>query len=57
MVSLPQRQRLRGVSFSLFKIDRIHSFDIRHSTFDIRLFGVSYSIKLADSAARGHTET
>jgi hypothetical protein len=36
MVSLSQRQRLRGVSLSLFKIDRIRSFDIRQSTVDIR---------------------
>jgi len=47
-VSLAQRRRLRSVSLSLFyKIDRstqklttgrIHSFDIRHSIFDILFF-------------------
>ena len=38
------------------KIDRIHSFDIRHSLFDIRFFKVSFSIRpavfLASGAAR-----
>jgi hypothetical protein len=38
--ALPQRQRLRGVCTAcrsfFFKIDRIHSFDIRYSLFDIR---------------------
>jgi hypothetical protein len=35
-------------SLHLFnKKDRIHSFDIRHSLFDIRFFKVSFSIKLA----------
>ena len=29
------------------KKDRMHSFDIRHSLFDIRFFKVSFSIKLA----------
>jgi len=30
-----------------YKIDRIPSFDIRYSVFDIRFFRVSFSIKLA----------
>jgi hypothetical protein len=29
-----------------YKIDRIHSFDIHYSTFDIRFFNVSFSIRL-----------
>jgi len=38
---------------SFFKIDRIHSFDIRHSLFDIRFFRVSFSIRLAVFLASG----
>jgi hypothetical protein len=48
-----------------FKIDRstqklttgrIHSFDIRHSSFDIRFFKVSFSIRLTAFQANGGTE-
>ncbi len=35
------------------KIDRIPSFDLRHSLFDIRFFRVSFSIKLAAFQAGG----
>jgi hypothetical protein len=42
-----------ALSFELIKIDRIPSFDIRYSIFDIRFFRVSFSIKLAASMA-GH---
>ncbi|CAB1076341.1 hypothetical protein D1AOALGA4SA_4138 [Olavius algarvensis Delta 1 endosymbiont] len=31
-------------SLSRYKRDRIHSFDLRHSLFDIRFFRVSLSI-------------
>jgi hypothetical protein len=52
MVSLAQRRRLRRVLLNLFyKIDRIHSFDIRHSTFcgssvrfSIHSFDIRHSI-------------
>ncbi|CAB1074980.1 hypothetical protein D1AOALGA4SA_2800 [Olavius algarvensis Delta 1 endosymbiont] len=35
-------ESLRSV---FFKIDRIHSFDIRYSLFDIRFFKVFYPIR------------
>ena len=40
-----------------YKIDRIHSFDIRHSLFDIRFFKVSFSIRLAAFQASGGADT
>jgi hypothetical protein len=59
MVSLPQRQRLRGVSLSLV-YDRQDS-SLRHSTFDIRhsifAFWSFFLIKLAASPASGWAET
>jgi hypothetical protein len=40
-----------------YKIDRIHPFDFRCSTFDVRCsFLVSYSIKLGTSAFSGWAE-
>ena len=36
-----------GRSVFFYKIDRIQSFDIRYSLFDIRFFRVSFSICLA----------
>jgi hypothetical protein len=36
-----------------FKIDRIHSFDVRCWTFDVRCSSVSFSIKLAAFQAIG----
>jgi len=39
-----------------FKTDRIHSFDIRYSLFDILFFRVSFSIKLAAFQASGAPE-
>jgi hypothetical protein len=41
-----------------FKIENIHSFDIRYSLFDkLRKAGVSYSIKLAIPVASGGADT
>jgi hypothetical protein len=36
-----------------FKIDRIHSFDVRCWTFDVRCSSVSFSIRLAVFQASG----
>jgi hypothetical protein len=36
-----------------FKTDRIHSFDVRCWTFDVRRSSVSFSIKLAAVQASG----
>ena len=41
---------------SFYKIARIHSFDIRHSLFDIRFFKVSFLNKLAAFQASGWAE-
>ena len=40
-----------------YKIDRIHSFDIHYSTFDIRFFKVSFKIRLAAFQAGGGADT
>jgi hypothetical protein len=40
-----------------FKIDRIHSFDIQYSLFDILFFKVSFSVKLVFSAASSWADT
>jgi hypothetical protein len=57
LVSLAQRRRLGRVLLSLFyKLDRIPSFDIRYSLFEIRFLKDSYSIKLADPATSGGAE-
>ncbi len=44
-------------SLSLFKIDRILSFDVRHSMFDIRFFRVSIFDHTARSATSGWADT
>jgi hypothetical protein len=49
-------RRVESLCSVFFKIDRIHYFDIRHSTFDIRFFRVSFSIKLAVFLASGWAE-
>jgi hypothetical protein len=41
---------------AFLKIDRIHSFEIRHSLFDIRFLKVSSPISLAAPAASGWAE-
>jgi hypothetical protein len=58
----PRRRRYTPyepeASLHLFnKKDRIHSFDIRYSLFDIRFFSVSFSIKLAAFQASGWADT
>jgi hypothetical protein len=40
-------RRVESLCSVFFKIDRIHSFVIRHSLFDIRFFRVSFPIRLA----------
>jgi hypothetical protein len=40
-----------------FKIDRIHSFDVRCWTFDVRRSSIASLIKLAGFQAGGGTET
>jgi hypothetical protein len=61
-VECRRAESLRSV---FFKIDRstqkltagrIHYFDIRHSSFDIRFFKVSFSIRLAAIQASGGAE-
>ncbi len=42
-----------ALSFQLIKIDRMPSFDIRYSLFDIRFLKVSSSIKLTVFQASG----
>jgi hypothetical protein len=44
-------------SFFFYRMDRIHSFEIRHSVFDIRFFKVSFSIKLTAFWASGGADT
>jgi hypothetical protein len=48
-------ESLRSVFFKNNN-DRIPYFDIRYSLFDIRFFGVSFSIKLATVQASGGAE-
>jgi len=44
---------MESLRYISFKIDRIHSFDIRCWTFDVRRSSVSFSINLAALQASG----
>ena len=46
-------RRMESLREIFFKIDRIHSFDVRCWTFDVRCSLVSFSIRLAAVQARG----
>ena len=46
-------RRMESLREICFKIDRIHSFDVRCWTFDVRCSSVSFSIRLAAFQASG----